>query len=120
MPEIAGLGTVPLSLVRSHGDFVFVSGTVGRDPGGTIPSDFERQTHLAITELSRLLVEEGAALETVLKTTVFLPAQADFAQMNQIYAEHFKEPWPARSTLFCGLALPELRFEIEAIAHRLN
>lgn len=117
MPEIAGLGVVPLSYVRTHGDLVYVSGTVGREPDGSIPDAFDRQAHLALQEADRLLQSAGASLATVLKTTVFLPSQADFGAMNEIYAQYFHEPWPTRSTLVCALALPELRFEIEMVAH---
>lgn len=118
MPEIAGLGVVPLSYVRTHGDLVFLSGTVGREADGSIPDSFERQTRLALEEVRRLLEENGASMATVLKTTVILPAQADFAEMNALYLEYFPEPWPTRTTLVCALALPELRFEIELVAHR--
>ena len=110
---------IPLSLARSYGEFVFLSGIVGRESDRSIPSEFERQARLALEEVARLLESEGASMSTVLKTTVFLPARGDFRAMNALYAEYFNEPWPARSTLITDLALPELRFEIEVVAYRI-
>lgn len=116
----ADLGVIPLEEVRTHGDLVYLSGTVGREPDGTIPDGFERQAELALGELARLLESKGASMRTVLKTTVFIPDRADFKQMNEIYAKHFPAPWPTRSTLVTDLALPELKFEVEAVAHRTS
>jgi 2-iminobutanoate/2-iminopropanoate deaminase len=114
----AELGVIPLEEVRSHGEFVYLSGTVGREADGSIPADFDRQAELALTESARLLEGAGASMATVLKTTVFIPDRGDFKRMNEIYAEHFPRPWPTRSTLVTDLALPELKFEIEVVAHK--
>lgn len=111
------MSVIPLSLVRTHGDIVYLSGTIGRAADGTIPADFAEQTHLAMKELVRLLEDAGASTATVLKATVFIVDPADFPAMNEIYLQYFSAPFPTRSTLVTGLALPELKFEIEAIAH---
>ncbi|HEX7297643.1 MAG TPA: RidA family protein [Solirubrobacteraceae bacterium] len=108
----------PLTQYRTHGDLVFTSGQIGLLPDGAIPEDFGRQAHLAIQALKRQLEAAGASLETTIKTTVFVTRHDDFAAMNQIYTEYFHDPWPARSTVVTGLALPGLLFEIEAVAHR--
>ena len=54
-------------------------------------------------------------MDKVVKTTVFLQSQSDFAVMNNIYKEYFSEPWPTRSTIQCELMI-DIRIEIEAIA----
>lgn len=110
--------TIPLSPHRIHGDAVYVSGQIGAESDGTVPDDFERQTHLAMQALRAQLEAAGASFATVLKTTVFIVRREDFAAMNRIYTEYFAEPFPSRSTLVTDLALPELLFEIEAVAHR--
>ena len=56
-------------------------------------------------------------MKTVLKTTVFMTDRADVATMNAIYEEHFTDPFPARSTVVADLVTPDMKFEIEAIAH---
>lgn len=110
--------TIPLSHHRSHDEWVFTSGQIGRDTDGIIPDEFGAQMRVAIESLRRNLEEAGASLDTVIKTTVFLTRQEDFAAMNEIYAQYFTHPWPARSTVVAGMVRPELLFEIEAIAHR--
>jgi 2-iminobutanoate/2-iminopropanoate deaminase len=109
---------VPLSRTRAHGGLVFASGQVGRDPAtGVVPESFEAQARRAIENLRDVLVSAGSSLSSVLKTTVFIRRESDFAEMNKIYASCFEEPYPARTTIVTALARPELDFEIEAVAH---
>ena len=44
-----------------------------------------------------MLASAGVDLSHVVKTTVFLSDVENFAAMNEVYAEFFKEPYPARS-----------------------
>ncbi len=111
---------IPLSHHRTHGGVVYTSGQIGVGPDGTVPPDFDTQTHLAIEALRTHLAAAGASVDTVIKTTVFITRREDFAAMNRIYTEYFSDPWPTRSTLVTGLALPELLFEIEAVAYRAD
>jgi 2-iminobutanoate/2-iminopropanoate deaminase len=106
-----------LSKTRVHDGIIYASGAIGRESDGSIPADFARQTRLAIDDLEHSITAAGGSLATVLKTTVFIVEQAAFGEMNAIYAERFSEPLPARSTIVTGMALPELLFEIEAIAY---
>jgi len=107
---------LPLSPHRSAGDLIFVSGQIGIEDDGAVPTDFRRQAELGTLALQAVLAEAGASLADVVKTTVFVTDQAHVATMNEVYAEHFSLPWPTRSTLVTGLALPGLLFEIEAVA----
>jgi 2-iminobutanoate/2-iminopropanoate deaminase len=109
---------VPLSRTRTHDGWIFVSGQVGRPPEtGVVSESFESQVRQAIENLRHALEAEGSTLNDVLKTTVFIRRAEDFAEMNEIYAQCFETPYPARSTIVTALARPELNFEIEAIAH---
>jgi 2-iminobutanoate/2-iminopropanoate deaminase len=109
---------VPLSRTRVHDNLVFASGQVGRSPAtGSVHASFEAQARQAIENLRDVLVSAGSSLSSVLKTTVFIRHESDFAKMNEIYASCFEEPYPARTTIVTALARPELDFEIEAIAH---
>lgn len=110
------MAVIPLSHHRSHSGWIFTSGQIGRDTDGNIPPDFAAQTRLAIENLRDHLQAAGATLSSVVKTTVFLTRQSDFAAMNEIYASYFGQPWPARSTIVTGMVRPELLFEIDAIA----
>lgn len=108
----------PLSDHRTHGEWVYISGQIGREPDGRVPEDFTRQAELAIQALRTQLEAAGSSLDRVIKTTVFITSAERYAVMNAVYARHFQEPWPTRSTLVTGLALPELQFEIEAVGYR--
>ena len=110
------MSAIPLSHSRIDGGWIFTSGQIGRDASGDIPADFGAQARVAIDNLRGHLEAAGSSLSSVVKTTVFLTRQSDFAAMNEIYAAYFAQPWPARSTIVAGMVRPELLFEIEAIA----
>lgn len=108
----------PYSIGVQVGDLVFCSGQLGLDPatGNLAAGGIEAETHQALRNLSAVLEAAGAGLEDVVKTTVFLRDINDFAKMNAVYAEYFKENPPARSAFQAG-ALPKgAAVEIEAIA----
>lgn len=114
------MSSIPLSPHRALGDLVFTSGQVGLEADGTVGTGFARQAELAMDALKACLEEAGAALETVLKVTVFLVDDGDFEQMNEIYRRYFAEPFPARTTIVTRLAVPDFVFEIEAVAARVG
>jgi 2-iminobutanoate/2-iminopropanoate deaminase len=109
----------PYSSAVGAGDFVFVSGQVPLDRDGKIvgytPKDQARQ---ALLNLSATLEAAGLTLAHVVKTTIFLKDMDEFAAVNDVYAEFFAEPYPARSTIEVARLPKDLHIEIEAIAHR--
>jgi 2-iminobutanoate/2-iminopropanoate deaminase len=108
----------PYSAAVTVGPFVYASGQTGLDPatGELAPGGVEGQTRQVLCNLGAVLEAAGASFASVLKTTVFLTDMADFPAMNAIYAEHFPEPYPARSTVQVA-ALPKAGVvEIEAVA----
>lgn len=109
----------PYSQAICVGDLVFASGQVGLDPQTRtiVAGGVAAETRQALANLTAVLEEAGASLETVLKTTVFLADMADFGVMNEVYATRFGSDPPARSTV-AVLGLPlGARVEIEAVAH---
>lgn len=100
------------------GDFAFVSGQIGRDPKtGVTGKTVREQTETTIANLTAVLAEAGLELGDVVKTTVFLTDVTTIEEMNAVYRHAFPEPRPTRSTVgVSGLASPELKVEIEAIA----
>ena len=91
------------------GNMVFTSGQLGLDPeNGTLPEGIEAQPHQALKNL-------GAVLDVV-RTMVFLDNMDDFATVNAIYAEYFKESAPARSCVEVARLPKGGLIEIEAIA----
>lgn len=101
------------------GPWVFCSGQLGLDPqtGQLVEGGIQAQTRQALRNLQAVLEAAGASLDHVVKVTVYLQDMAEFAQMNQVYGEFFREPYPARAAVEVA-ALPKgARVEIEAIAY---
>ena len=104
--------------VEAAGTTVYVSGQLPIDPatGEFAGDDIVSQTHQAIKNVSEILKAAGCTLDNVVKTTVLLNDIADFAAMNEVYAQYFKEPFPARAA-FQAAALPKGGLvEVEAVA----
>jgi 2-iminobutanoate/2-iminopropanoate deaminase len=111
--------TTPLSPAIIVDGIVYASGQIGRDPvTGEVPADIRAQVSNTIDNLRAVLRQAGADLKDVVKTTVFLTRQSDFGAMNELYAQQFPEPRPARSTIVvAALARPGIDVEIEAVAY---
>jgi 2-iminobutanoate/2-iminopropanoate deaminase len=108
----------PYSQGLRHGTQIFLSGQIAIDPrsGEVVSGSVEDETAQVLKNLRSVLAEAGAALEDVVKTTVFLTDLADFDGMNGVYSKFFREPYPARSTVEVK-ALPKgVRVEIDAVA----
>ena len=99
------------------GNQIWVSGTVGIDRNGSIPSSVVEQFDVALANLDTCLRAAGAGAEQVVKVTVFLTNVADRALINPARQRYFGVHRPA-STLVevSALVLPELKVEIEAQA----
>jgi 2-iminobutanoate/2-iminopropanoate deaminase len=109
----------PYSQAIRTEQFVFASGQLPIDPAsGNIPDGIERQTRQSLANLSAVLEAGGGSFGSVVKTTVFLKNMNDFAVMNGIYAEFFKDAPPARSTIEVARLPKDALVEIEAIALR--
>lgn len=91
----------PYSQAIEVNGFVFASGQIPIDPttGNFVEGGIKEQTRQALTNASEILQEAGTDLAHVVKTTVYLADMADFAVMNEVYAQFFSEPYPARSAV---------------------
>lgn len=110
----------PYSQAIEANGFVYASGQLPIDPvTGAFPEGgVKEQTRQSILNAQAILRSAGLELSNVVKTTVLLSDIADFAAMNEVYAEFFGEPYPARSA-FAVRALPKgALVEIEMIAAR--
>lgn len=108
----------PYSQAIEANGFVFCAGQVGLDPatGELVETGIQGQTERALKNLSAVLDAAGLTFADVVKTTCFLLDIGDFAAFNEVYARHFPDPYPARST-FAVKALPKgALVEVEAIA----
>lgn len=91
----------PYSQAIEVNGFVFASGQIPIDPatGSFVEGGVKEQTRQALTNAGQILQEAGTDLSHVVKTTVYLADMADFAAMNEVYAQFFSEPYPARSAV---------------------
>ncbi|HEY8543574.1 MAG TPA: RidA family protein [Acidimicrobiales bacterium] len=86
-------------IVRA-GDWLVVSGQVGIDADGKlVPGGTQGELRQAIRNLEAQLATQGARLDQVVKTTVFLRHMSDYPIMNQTYIEGFGDHRPARSAV---------------------
>jgi 2-iminobutanoate/2-iminopropanoate deaminase len=97
---------------------IFLSGQVPLDPatGQLVEGDIEAQTIRVMQNLRQVLAAAGCTFEHVVRCGIFLVDLNDFAKVNEVYARHFPENPPARSTVQVS-ALPKgARVEIDAVA----
>lgn len=116
--EDAPAAVGPYSQAIRVGQFVFAAGQTSLDPatGLIVGSDVAEQTEKVLSNLRAVLAAAGTGFEHVVKTSVFLQSMGDFATMNAVYARHFPEPFPARTTVEVS-ALPKGGLvEIDCIA----
>ncbi len=116
---------LPYSPVRQVGNMYFVSGHTGVDIATASASlGVTEQTHKVFKNLKVTLQAHGLTLDDIVKTTIFLTDMGDFPAVNEVYANYFKDPKPARSTVAVR-ELPRvagdtnLKVEIEAVAYKV-
>ncbi len=108
----------PYSQAIEANGMVFVSGQLPIDPttGEFAEGGIKGQTKQSLTNAKNILETAGIGLSNVVKTTVFLADMADFADINEVYAEFFGSPFPARSAVAVKTLPKNALVEIECIA----
>ena len=104
------------------GQTVFISGQIPLEPDtmNIVDEGIRAQTHRVFDNLTAVVRESGGNLDDVVKLTVFLTDLSHFAMVNEVMAEHFNPPYPARAAVGVA-ALPKgVPIEIDAIAHLGN
>lgn len=114
----APLAAGPYSHAVRAGHLVYLSGQIPLDPatGKLVEGDVATQTGRVFANLSAVLTAAGLTFDHVVKANVYLTDLSDFADMNEVYAHMFSEPYPARTTVaVAGLPLGA-QVEIELVA----
>ena len=109
-------GTPAFSKVRRGGGLLFVSGEVAHRPEGTAPAGVFRQTELILEHLAATLAAEHHELSDIVQVTAYLSRSEDFAEFNRAYRQHFKPPYPARTTVVAQALYPDACVEVAVIA----
>ena len=103
--------------VRGPGRWLHVSGQIGLRPDGSLPADSEGQIEVAWTNLLAVLRAAGMTAEHLVKITAFITDPADVALVRKVRDRHIGGTPPASTLLVvAGLARPDFRFELEAVA----
>ena len=109
----------PYSQAIDTGSFVFISGQIPVNPAtGEVPEGIKAQAAQSIANIKAILAEAGLSIDNVVKTTVFLADMALFCEMNEVYAQEFTAPFPARSAVAVRELPKQVLVEIEVIAVR--
>ncbi len=109
----------PYSQAIDTGSFVFISGQIPVNPAtGEVPEGIKAQAAQSIANIKAILAEAGLSIDNVVKTTVFLADMALFGEMNEVYAQEFTAPFPARSAVAVRELPKQVLVEIEVIAVR--
>ena len=112
-PEAIG----PYSQGVIVGDFVYTSGQIPLNPAtGELVTDIKLATKQSMENIKAILEEAGTSLNNVVKTSIFLKDLNDFASVNEVYGEFFKENPPARSCFQVAKLPMDAPIEIEVVA----
>lgn len=97
----------PFSQAIRAGEYIYLSGQVGQDPatGKLVEGGVMAETERVFQNLAAVLAAAGKGFDDVVRVGVYLTSMSDFATMNGVYAKHFAEPYPARTTI-AVIALP--------------
>lgn len=104
--------------IQAQGKTIYVSGQLPVDPatGAFAGEDIQSQTRQSLENIKAILATAGADMSSVVKTTVLLKNIADFGAMNEIYAQYFQQPFPARAAFQVGALPKDALVEIECVA----
>ena len=107
----------PFSQAVEAGGFIYLSGQVGQDPatGKVVEGGIVAETERVFQNLSAVLKAAGKSFDDVVRAGVFLTSLSDYVALNGVYAKHFRQPFPARTTI-AAAALPlGARVEIDLV-----
>lgn len=108
----------PYSQAIQAGDFLYASGQIPLDPktGQMVTGGIEEQIRRALDNTKAVVEGAGFTMQQIVKTTVFITTMDNFAAVNGVYAEFFKETPPARSCVAVKELPKGALVEVEVVA----
>lgn len=107
----------PYSQATVVGGIVFVSGQLPVNVAtGEMETDPAKAANCCLENVAAILAQKGLTMANIAKCTIFLQDMGDFAAVNEVYAQHFEEPYPARACVAVKSLPKGAVVEIEAIA----
>jgi len=100
-----------------YDETVYLSGQIAIDPktGELVKGDFKQQLKQALNNLSSVVKAADGELSDIVKVTIYLKDMHDYAMVNEVISEYFKQPYPARSVIGVKDLPKDATVEIEAI-----
>ncbi|MFZ3323321.1 MAG: RidA family protein [Usitatibacter sp.] len=113
----AAIGTYSQA-VRA-GETVYLSGQIPLDPKTMkiVEGDFEAQARRVFDNLKAVCKAAGGDFDRVVRVTVYLTDLANFAKVNEVMSQYFKEPFPARAAIGVASLPRGSLVEIDAVMH---
>jgi reactive intermediate/imine deaminase len=113
----AAIGTYSQA-VRA-GDTVYLSGQIPLDPKTMkiVEGDFEAQARRVFDNLRAVCRAAGGDFDHVVRVTVYLTDLANFAKVNEVMSQNFKEPYPARAAIGVASLPRGSLVEVDAVMH---
>lgn len=107
----------PYSQAVRHGDTVYLSGQIPLHPETMemVDGDVRDQVHRVFQNLSAVAEAAGGSLDHIVRLTVYLTDLANFGSVNEIMAEYFSEPYPARAAIGVSQLPRGAEVEIDAV-----
>lgn len=107
----------PYSQAIESNGMLFISGQIPINSAtGEIPEGIAMQTKQSLENIKAIVEAAGGTVDNIVKCSVFLKDMNEFVQMNEVYAEYFKNPFPARAAVEVARLPKDVKVEIEAIA----
>jgi 2-iminobutanoate/2-iminopropanoate deaminase len=108
----------PFSGAVRVGDTLYLSGTIGLDPGQQVPATVEAEARNVLNNIQNTLDAAGMTMDDLVVVQVFCSDVAYYDAFNQVYRTYFTREFPARAFLGSGTLLFGARFEVQGIAVR--
>jgi len=111
----SAIGTYSQAVV--HNGVLYTSGQIPIDPqtDEMLANDFSKQTHQVFRNLQSIAIAANTSLQNTLKLNIFLQDLENFATLNEIMAQYFEEPYPARAAIQVARLPKDSMIEMDAI-----
>lgn len=107
----------PYSQGMRFGNLVITSGQLPIHPEtGEVSEDTKEQAHQCLRNVKAVLEAAGSSMSRIKKATVFVRDMNEFSNINEVYKQYFKVPFPARSLVEVSRLPKDVKVEIEVIA----
>lgn len=111
----AAIGTYSQAVI--HNGLLFTSGQIPIVPetGEMLENDFSKQTHQVFKNLQAIAIAANTSLQNTIKLNIFVQDLSHFATLNEIMAEYFEQPYPARAAVQVAGLPKDAMVEMDAV-----